>query len=661
VCGICGFIRLDATPVDASLLQRMSGAIAHRGPDDVGYALWSDRLEPAFFSDRDAPEHTRASYPLIESAADGDPWRVGFSHRRFSIIDTTAAGHQPFADPSNDYVLVFNGEVFNYIELRRELEAWGHGPFRTQSDTEVALAAYRAWGTECFKRFNGFWAIAIFDKARRRVVFSRDRFGQKPLYLRRLRRTLFFSSEIRGLSGFEPFGPTTINLDAAMLYLLYDRRNTFEGCLFNEVTLFPAGHTAVLDLATGEWREQSFWRYPEKRLTERDISLEEAVSGFRSRLETAVSIRLRADVPVCANLSGGIDSSAIVCMAQSILGDRARLSTNLIRYTDAPELDEQVYADQVAKAVGTDHEELFIDASTFGREFAEITRKLEEPVHTPAFYSQHLAWRHIRDRGFRVILHGSAADELLIGYPYLRDVADVDMLNRLDVSGYWRAHSWRDWRNALRLLKRCGQGLVFPDLSNPLRTLIGLPDRRYWIPEDQPEVFKRYFRQEFLAATDNCRRRFNAYMIEANRDPSSRIRADFELLRIGFWNNAMDKSMMAIPVEIRMPFLDHELVQYSMQLPISYLYRDGWTKYILRRAVEDQVPHEVNWCAGKRGFTAPVRKWLDAHASSLCELLSEPGEVLSALVDTEAVVRDFSIMPARMLWRIVNLGMCLRD
>ena len=662
MCGIAGFINFGNSEVSWKVLKSMTQSIAHRGPDDVGYALWDHDYKIHFLSDDDSAEAVQNALPNINSYhSEKIRYRIGFAHRRFSIIETSTKGHQPFVHNETINVLTFNGEIFNYIELREELESAGFGPFHTDTDTEVILVAYAAWGESCFRKFNGFWSLVLFDRIRMKLVFSRDRFGKKPLYTRWVGETLYFCSEIRGLSVNGYFPSLKLNHNAAMLYLFFDRRNTIESCIWEEIELMPPGHIAILDIKTHDWISKEYWEYPNNRKTELELPLNEAIQGFKQRLKNAVSLRLRADVPLCANLSGGIDSSAIVCLAQSILGNQSQLHTNLIRYSDAPELDEDYFANKVSNFAGTNHQELIINSADFIEDFLEVANILEEPVHTPAFFTQFKAWKLLHDQGYRVVLHGSAADELLLGYQYSQDVVELNLINNLNFSSFKKVSDKNlNINKILRLTKRFGQGQLFPNISNQLRNIIGLPDRRKVIIEDISSLFLRYFHSDFVMETLEARRILNSLIIDSNKHPSLRIKSDFETLRIGFWNNVMDKSSMHVPIEIRMPFMDFELINYAMQVPVSYLYRDGWSKYILRKSVDDLVPSEVNWCKKKRGFTAPIRQFLNGQSSAILELLSNTRDETKGIINIDNVLKNYDTIPERMLWRIINLCACLK-
>ncbi|MFC1844174.1 asparagine synthase (glutamine-hydrolyzing) [Thermodesulfobacteriota bacterium] len=657
MCGICGFFLIGHSVDYACSLMQMNRALRHRGPDDEGFAFIDPHGQNIIFSGKDSPRAVQDKIPILGYEPSVEAV-AGIAHRRFSIIDITPKGHQPFVDLATGNMMVFNGEIYNYPELREELINLGHGPFETASDTEVALRAYRAWGIDCFRRFNGFWAIAILDAKNDRLVLSRDRFGKKPLYLYyHDAQTLFFSSEIRSLISALPEKRFGLNSNAAMLYLLYDRRNTLEGCMWEGIELFPPGKIRIIERQYGKITEKSFWTYPDSRLSESDISMDEAVDEFRERFRQAVSLRLRADVPLSANLSGGMDSSAIVGVAQDILGKHNKLETNIIRYPDAPELDENDYANAVALKSGCNHSELFLRSDDFWSNLDELIGVMEEPVHTPAFFTQWLGWQHIAKQGFKVILHGAAGDELLGGYPYHWTLDDCNTVNRYDFSRYFSSHSCKEWRSHLRMAKWMMKGMVFPGLSNPLRRCLGKVDRRQYNRDYEPDLFSSFFTKSFLEKTFDAHTTFNRLYIDADSDMGTRMREDFAWLRIPFWCNTMDKSMMSLPVEIRMPFLDYKLVEFAMTLPVSYIYHNGWTKYVLRRATESLLPPKVVWRKQKMGFTAPTRKWLNERKDKIMPFLLKEQDYLLEFIRLDKVTPLYESIPEKLLWRIINFAM----
>jgi asparagine synthase (glutamine-hydrolysing) len=660
MCGIGGVVALTTTVDVRRALAVMSTELRHRGPDDEGFAVLYRDGDISHYAGADTRAELAARHPRLGSE-DLDKALVGLVHRRFSIIDPSAAGHQPWYDEVSGTVLVFNGEIYNYRELRDELIALDRYPFISNSDTEVVAAAYREWGVDCFRRFNGFWAIAIVDQRRRELVLSRDRFGKKPLYyLCDGHGDWWFASELRALRRAAQGAPATVDVDpdAVFLYLAYDRPDTLKSSLWRGIQTVKRASFLRIGLTDGSAAESEYWQLGASRMSEDEISLDRAIDRFKHVFDDAVSIRLRADVPIAANLSGGMDSSAIVGRAQKILGDR-QLTTHVIRYRDAPELDETSYAKRVADRSGTAHSVIEIDSEDVWNGMSDLIEQFEEPVHSPAFMTQWLGWKKIRETGTKVILHGGAADEMLAGYQYFPDIADYANFSTGAWREYFSARPPADIRGHLRTLKWFAKGRVLPQVSNPLRGLFGLPDRRVFNRDYDLNMLKRWFNPEFIKSSEEIHAAFNAAFVAADFDLGARMKADVEMLRVPFWVNAMDKSMMSIPVEVRMPFLDYRLVELLFSLPVSYIYRDGWTKYILRRAMADTLPESIIWRRNKLGFTVPKQAWYRRHRGYFTAAISSTSE-LRRYLNVDNILRDIEQVPHDLLWRATNLAVWLQ-
>jgi len=660
MCGIGGLLSLQGSADMRAALTVMGESLRHRGPDDEGFAVIFRHGDLRHYAGADTCTEVAARYPRLGSG-NLDEALVGLVHRRFSIIDPSPGGHQPWHDKAAGTSLVFNGEVYNFCELRDELISLGHGPFISESDTEVVAVAYREWGVDCFRRFNGFWAVAIVDRRRNELVFSRDRFGKKPLYyLLDENGDWWFASEICALLNATQGTPVSVDVDsdAVFLYLAYDRRDTLKSSLRRGIkSVKPASYLRV-SMANGEASESRYWQLSADRMSTDEISLDNATVEFNNIFDDAVGIRLRADVPIAANLSGGMDSSAIVGRAQKILGDR-QLTTHVIRYRNAPELDETGYAAQVAEHSGTAHSVIEIDSEDVWDCMSQLIEQFEEPVHSPAFMTQWLGWKKIRETGTKVILHGGAADEMLAGYQYFPDIADYANISHGAWSEYFKARPPANLRGHLRALKWFAKGRVLPQLSNPLRALLNLPDRRVYNRDYHQKMLKRWFSPEFIKSSEEIHAAFNAAFVAVDFDLGARMKADVEWLRVPFWVNAMDKSMMSIPVEVRMPFLDYRLVELLFSLPVSYIYRNGWTKYIMRRAMVDTLPESITWRRDKMGFTVPKRAWYGRHREFILSALSSTNELRDYL-NVDNMLRDVDQVPHDLLWRATNLAVWLR-
>ena len=387
MCGIAGFVRLDpgAARPDDALLRRMLGALRHRGPD-------------AFGTYRDAI--------------------AGLAHARLSIIDLST-GQQPLSNEDGSLWIVFNGEIFNYLELRDELVAHGHR-FRTASDTEVLVHAWEQWGEDALSRLNGQWAFALWDSRGKRLVLSRDRLGVRPIYLTRTGGRLVFASEIKGLfadpgvsRALDPVG-----LDQVFTFwTTVAPRTPFQG-----IEELPPGHTLVVDLAAGAPREtlRSYWTpsFP-PRGAEPAISIEDAAEGLRDRLERAVTLRLlRADVPVGCYLSGGIDSSVIAALCRRAKSGAFR--TFSLRFADE-EFDETPYQRLMAERLDAEHAEVVCTRADIARVFPDVIEHTERPILRSAPAPMYLLSRLVRDADFKVVLTGEGSDEMLAGYDIFRE------------------------------------------------------------------------------------------------------------------------------------------------------------------------------------------------------------------------------------------------
>jgi asparagine synthase (glutamine-hydrolysing) len=569
----------------------MADAIRHRGPDDEGYVLiqhsngrYTHYCGPA------SPAPLQDTLPAIGSAAAASGANIGLAHRRFSIIDLSPAGHQPLFAADQSCCIVFNGEIYNYIELREELEQQGVR-FRSKSDTEVLIEAYRAWGTDCFRRFNGFWALALYDFRNRQLILSRDRLGKKPLYWVRMGDRIYFASEIKSLLCVPEVAAAKRVNERAVWHWCVDRRRDLDNETFFEgIRVLPAGSWAVVD-AGFPANIRVFWEMPRRRLGESDISIDDAAQRVRDTLDDAVRLRLRADVPLALELSGGMDSSTVLALAARHYA--GRLTTYTVKYPD-PRWDEEPYARAVAEHYNVDYRVLDPDLNAFWRQVTAFTRLQEEPYHSPNMQVSQVIWSLMRVDGTKVVLTGAAGDEVFAGYAAYFWKAQIENLLR----GRWtqllrNVSHWTErgtgpsmvtgllretvFSLGLRGLVRAVKGAV-PALENQYIRGIPTPTRQY-----HHLTYSDFQREEFINT------------------------------RIPYWLLSGEKTYMGIPFEARCPFLDYRVVELGTQLPTSYLIRDGWHKWILRKAMEPLLPADVVWRPVKMGFPYPYERFFASY------------------------------------------------
>jgi asparagine synthase (glutamine-hydrolysing) len=628
MCGIAGIVSSEK-PFLLNELEQLNNDMRHRGPDDEGYSVIHDRVSSIIpLIGKDSSENN--SHRDIRNLT--NPHAIaGIAHRRFSIIDTSSAGRQPFLSTDKSYSVSFNGEIYNYIELRDELISLGYGPFKTETDTEVLVKSYEAWGTDCFKRFNGFWAIAILDSDK--LILSRDRVGKKPLYYTDDSSFVVFSSEIKPIVNYRRRNGynLTLNDKAAFDYLRLDRRNSSFSSFFSEIKQIEPSTFTEFKLTNIAFQSTSkFWSLDNINRNP-NFNLKSGIESFNEVLENSISLRLRADVPIEANLSGGLDSGAIVAVASKILDSRnEKLTAHNIRYSDNKTLDESISAEQIAKYCGADFRLIEMDKSNALINIDQLIMAAEEPVHSMAALVQNEAWQQISSEGFKVILHGSANDEIMLGYDYLKK---IELINRINS---------RQFKNLFRDIIH--QPIIFLKL---VKWIIG-EDR------DKSLEGSEYFSPVFLEKNSSRHFDYLSGLDHVNKKTGDRMLSDLKHLRIPYWCNLMDKSMMNVPVEVRMPFLDHNFLENVFSVPEKYLLRNGYTKYLLRRALEGKLPEAIVWQRAKVGFSVPKKSWLLSNTDELLEDFDYPG--LDRFFNVALVKSSFHSMNPDLAWRFLNFA-----
>ena len=597
MCGIAGIVNLDGRSLDAQHLRAMVRVIHHRGPDDGGYALIDrNRKHVASYADFNALPEQQRSMPLLPDDA-GASASVGFGHRRFSIIDLSAAGHQPFVDQSTGCCLTFNGEVYNYVELRDELVAQGVA-FRSQCDTEVVLRAYQAWGTDCFQRFHGFWALAIYDAKRDRVVISRDRLGKKPLYWTRVESSVYFASEIKALLRVPEIASAAAPDSKAIWRWCSERlRDIDDDTFFANIKSFPSGcWTEINEKFPGNTRR--YWDYPTERLKESDISVSEACRDLREALFDSVRIRLRADVPLAVSLSGGMDSSSIVAIASEL--SEQKLTTFTIKYSD-PKYDEEPFARAVAERYGVDYRVMEPPTQDFWNGALAYTYLQEEPYHSPHQQTGIGISAAMRTEGIKVCLHGAAGDELFAGYPMYYHYAQRDNWAQRRFGQFFsNAMNWTE-------IKR-----------SPVRRVLGAIAGQLRGTRNSGPAVSPALHPDFLDEVRDL-------AVPRPSTLSDKLYFDIAQGLIPYWLGSGDKKDMAAPLEYRCPLLDHRVVELAMTMPTTYLVRDGWHKWILRKTVEDLLPESVVWRRTKMGLPFPIRAFIDDSKAAIDHIVDASG------------------------------------
>ncbi len=578
MCGICGLVQADGSDRLAERVRRMTRLAAHRGPDDEGVAVFaSEGVQQLGADDVDVEER---------------PWTVGLGHRRLSIVDLSPGGHQPMTDARGRYWIVYNGEIYNHVELRRELESAGER-FVTRSDTEVILTAYRCWGRDALNRFNGMWAFAIYDRERRTILCARDRFGIKPFYYSVEPGRLAFASEIKQLVDAGVVRPQ-LNPDALADLLLWKLEAHSEHTFFSGIRSLPAGHLLEAtreEIRRGVVTPVAFWRPRATAFSGEGAAIE----SFRELLDDSVRLRLRADVPVGVTLSGGLDSSSVTCLAGRARDGRQAEAFQAFTavYAD-PGFSEQEYARQVAERARAEHILIRPDDGRLANDWERFVRTMEEPFTGFSYYSNWKVYETIRAHGVPVVLNGQGGDELLLGYERYR----VPLLLSLAKSGAMG--------RALRELSFTARrsGLGWGRLASYM-IYFGLPAVRRTRRKARVGAFLRpAFLRRAMQRGENVGRTLG----RGNRQELQH--SEFTSYQLPHLLRHEDRVSMAHAVEARVPLLDYRLFELVMGLPDDLLVRDGWSKYVLRQAMSGILPEEIRLRTTKMGFDTPTSRLL---------------------------------------------------
>lgn len=614
MCGIVGLFHFDRhRPLDRGLFFRQNDALSHRGPDDGGVYLH-----------------------------DG----VALGHRRLSIIDV-AGGHQPMWDPELRLGIVFNGEIYNYRELRQHLEARGHH-FRSHSDTEVILAGFREWGAACVEHFVGMFAFAILDRVERTLFLARDRLGKKPLFWWRDDSRLIFASELKAIL-LDPSVPRLIEPTAVLDFYAYGYVPG-PGTIFRDVHQLPPGHTMLV--GHHGVSQHQYWDVDFSSVDEAS-NLQQNAQRLIETLTDAVKLRLRSDVPLGAFLSGGVDSSLVVALMAGQL-DRP-VETNTIGFTES-EYDEREYARETAELYATQHHERVVAADAASL-LDDLSWFYDQPFGDSSAIPTFRLCQATREQ-VTVALSGDGGDESFAGYRrYIFALAEDEVRRRVP--------------SVVR------QGVVGPlarlypkadFLPRPLRAKATLTnvatslERAYFLSLTQ-KTYPRVLSRDFLRGVEGYDPyvHFERHLSRAGtKDPLGRLQyVDLKTYLVDDILVKVDRASMAHALEVRVPLLDHRVVELAARMPTRYKLRGSETKVVLKAAAEKLLPKRILE-REKRGFTVPLPEWFRGPLRETAEgVLFDRVGGYSGLVDTDGLRRlwyehQLGISNhATMLWQVL--------
>lgn len=596
MCGITGLIQKNNCPISESELIAMNDQVAHRGPDDSGIFVHQS---------------------------------VGLAHRRLSILDLSKNGHQPMQ--FQQLVLTFNGEIYNYLEIKEELATHGY-EFKTTTDTEVILKAYAHWGKNCVQHFNGMWAFAILDLEKMELFCSRDRFGIKPFYYTEIGEKFCFASEIKQFTVVQDWQPK-MNRIRAYEFLAYGWHDHTNDTFFDNVFQLPQGSNLIYNLKKHQWQIEQYYDLNNKiqAAPSPTLSKKEAILDFQNLFTDAIKLRLRADVKTGSALSGGLDSSSIVGVVASQLkaAKQSAIQETVSACFEDRQFDESEYVDAVVQQSKIKSHKVFPTAKQLWKNLEKITYHQDEPIASASVFAQYLVFEKAAKAGIKVMLDGQGADEILAGYdkfyaPYFKGLLKKNPLKAmLEFYHYFQLHS------------------------------IGVRD--IWkatTPSVNTEI-RHFFNPNFIPKTSETFTRSNEKNIK-----SCSLNLLFEV-GLPILLHYEDRNSMAHSVESRVPFLDYRLVEFCLNLPDAFKIQSGKRKFILRESMKNVLPKKVYERYDKMGFVTPQVVWMEAHSEWILEKIKTAVYQENALFDKSLIEYATAVFTEKrrseyaFLWRIL--------
>lgn len=616
MCGIAGIISADPKFSDGSHIKKMIDTLAHRGPDGEG--IWTN-------------------------ASSG----IALGHRRLTIIDLSDNGKQPM-HYLNRYTIIHNGEIYNYPEIKNELEQKGYN-FFSNTDTEVITAAYDCWQDECLDHFDGMFAFAIWDEKEKELFAARDRFGEKPFFYYYDNEKILFASEMKALwaAGIE----RKVNQKLLFNYLTIgyvDNPNIPDETFFEDIKKLPAASFLKFKSAKSQLTIETYWDI-EVEIQNEKISDEEAIEQFQFLFQQSVMRRLRSDVPLGTSLSGGLDSSSVV----AAIHQQNSQNNNLQAFTaifPGFEKDESVFAKNISDKFRLQQNLTEPTAAGLYDELEKLFYHQEEPFTSASIYAQYKVYEAAKQRGIKVLLDGQGADETLAGYHKYYKWYWQELFRRRKLAGSHELQAARDlgikegfgWKNRIAALLPEFASIVL-EKQYLLNALSHDGLTKDFIRNQSKEAY--YTTPEIQ--TLNGVLYFNTCMHGLE-----------ELLRYA------DRNAMAHGRETRLPFLSHELVEFVFSLPSNFKIRNGWTKWLLRKSMENILPEEITWRKDKTGFEPPQKSWMrsknieelviSAKKKLVDEKIVNPEVMTKKGVTTEAYAAD------NFDWRYLTASMLFK-
>jgi asparagine synthase (glutamine-hydrolysing) len=593
MCGIAGIIDISGKAVTQKEIKEMTDVIVHRGPDGEGFFM-------------------------------EDNFALG--HRRLSIIDLSIAANQPMHF-NKSLTIVFNGEIYNYIELRNELQKFDY-TFNTSSDTEVILAAYDFWGESCVGHFNGMWAFAIYNKTKKQIFCSRDRFGIKPFYYTEKNNRFYFGSEIKQL--LIHHSEIVANQQVLLDYLFIGIEEYNDETFFSGIRKLSQGHNLIYDLQNNSIRIKPYYSLHINPETA-SFDFQKAKQLFRDLFNDSINLRLRSDVKVGTCLSGGLDSSSIAAIASrkyEPVDSNEKIGAVHAKSTEKIS-DESNFAKKVANEANLDLHITEPQKENFDKILQEVVKIQEEPFGSPSILMQYFVFKEARKQGLVVMLDGQGGDELLLGYDryFVAWLRSNNLINRI----FRFKNIVKNSRlSSIQLLK-------FYLYFNADKIRAATIRKKF-----------SFIRKEYLKQLNlDILRKLSQSFLNLNQLQIDEV-SKYQLPHLLKYE---DKNSMAHSIESRLPFLDYRFLEFSLSLPAEYKIQKGWSKYILRKSLEGQLHADILWRKNKFGFEAPTKTWI-----------ADKEKILSQIKDSQILQKILKSTPENfddllVIWRLYNIAL----
>jgi asparagine synthase (glutamine-hydrolysing) len=591
MCGISGIIYKNGKLVDKNKIQKINDLISHRGPDDEGFYFEKN---------------------------------FAFGHRRLSILDLSSDGHQPM-HYLDRYTITYNGEVYNYLEIKEELLSYGY-IFNSYTDTEIILASYDKWGKDCVNKFNGMWAFAIYDKEKEIIFCSRDRFGIKPFYYTEVDGKFIFGSEIKQLLEF--YDKKYVNKKILMDYFVIGLEDHTNETFFENIYKLEQSHNLTYNLKTNEFIIKRYYD-----IIQENIYLDEidSITLYKSNLINAIKLRLRSDVKVGVCLSGGLDSSSIAAIASENYKKSSTYKFTAIHAKSSEKTtDESLYAREVSDFCNLDLQIVEPTKEEFINSIDELIYTQEEPFSGPSIFMQYFVMQKAKDIGCTVLLDGQGGDETLLGYEryypaYLLSLNFIEL-----IKGF--INSSKNSKLSLKLLLQ-----YFVYFTNAKIRLNRLKNK------------STFLKKEYL-------KKISIDVVEKNAKNYLSI---FKLQYDELYKTQMphllkyeDKNSMRNSIETRLPFIDVKVLETALSIDNSYKIKNGWTKYILRKSIESLLPSSIVWRKNKFGFEAPSKSWIDSIEKNIINSI-ESSAIIKEISNSSI---NFNNLDNKQKWKLYNIA-----